>query len=102
MNTSEEGFGKSERRNRLRERSRLLSVVVALGEGDILIEGRTEEKISKTERIPKSVQRGKCSVPVRTTIKTGTIFFFTFFFSDCVFLRARGSGDPQPAWDLEC
>lgn len=102
MNTSEEGFGKSERRNRLRERSRLLSVVVALGEGDILIEGRTEEKISKTERIPKSVQRGKCSVPVRTTIKTGTIFFSLFFFSDCVFLRARGSGDPQPAWDLEC
>lgn len=80
MNTSEEGFGKSERRNRLRERSRLLSVVVALGEGDILIEGRTEEKISKTKRIPKSVQRGKCSVPVRTTIKMGTIFFLFFFF----------------------
>lgn len=38
MNTSEEGFGKSERRNRLMEISRLLSVVVALGEGDILIE----------------------------------------------------------------
>lgn len=88
MNTSEEGFGKSERRNRLRERSRLLSVVVALGEGDILIEGRTEEKISKTERIPKSVQRGKCSVPVRTTIKTGTIFFSLFFF----FLTVCSSG----------
>lgn len=102
MNTSEEGFGKGERRNRLREISRLLSVVVALGEeDDILIEGRTEGKISKTERIPKFVQRGKCSVPVRATIKTGTIFFF-FFFSDHVFFRARSSGHPQQAWDLEC
>lgn len=80
MNTSEEGFGKGERRNRLREISRLLSVVVALGEGDILIEGRMEGKISKTERIPKFVQRGKCSVPIRATIKMGTIFFLFFFF----------------------
>lgn len=101
VNTSEEGFGKGERRNRLREISRLLSVVVALGEGDILIEGRTEGKISKTERIPKFVQRRKCSVPVRATIKMGTIFFLSFF-SDHVFFRARSSGHPQPAWDLEC
>lgn len=81
MNTSEEGFGKGERRNRLREISRLLSVVVALG--DILVEGRTEGKISKTERIPKFVQRGKCSVPIRATIKMGTIFFFFLFLTMC-------------------
>lgn len=48
---------------------------VALGEGDILIEGKTEEKIPKMERIPKLVQRRKCSVPVRATIKMGTFLF---------------------------
>lgn len=99
MNTSEEGFGKGERRNRLREISRLLSVVVALGEGDILIEGRTEGRKDQQDGENSQIcPEGKVFCPHQSHHQDG----HHFFFSDHVFFRARSSGHPQPAWDLEC
>jgi hypothetical protein len=77
---------------------------VALGEGDILIEGRTEKIIKMERRKPTFVQRRVFFAPGRASHQDGhlfILFYFILFFMTTCSSGLKVRENLQPSWDLE-